>query len=228
MRPFIIMCLLMTACVLSETGTAFAPERACGKKRIARDEHACHCDRECQSGTVCLSEYAFGYPQGSCTHLCETDEECDEGYACSPSGVCRALCTAHSDCSQGRLCFFGETQGPVGLCRPFCDEDADCENGACNFHSGRCYLYGERPRGAGLNGACKEDDDCLSQRCRGGVCITFCDPAFARCPDDGLCVGNLCRNSCAVTVDCAAGQSCLGNEDGMLCSLPREAEELGN
>jgi hypothetical protein len=111
----------------------------------------------------------------------------------------------------------GESEG---LCRTLCDDDSDCENKSCNPYSGECNLYNQWPHGAGLNEPCRGDDDCSSDQCdpAARVCLTACDPAYQRCPDNALCIDGVCRNACRIPRDCAADQSCVHGEAGLYCS----------
>jgi hypothetical protein len=194
----VFLLLLLTSCVVFEADVG-PPERDCGEAGATPDDGRCRCDRDCEpssGGTYCLSEYAYGWPGGSCAHLCEQDVECSEGFICN-GGLCYALCTTTSDCVAGRICQSRHPGRPVPLCLAVCDEDADCDNQRCNVYSGKCLLEGEDVRGGGLNAACESDSECRSGRCEEGVCTTSCDMSSPRCPEGGVCADGWCANASA-------------------------------
>ena len=216
MRSSLIISLFLTSCVIYETDTGL-PERDCGMQGAAEDDGHCHCRSDCKpsaGGTTCLSEYAYGYPGGVCSHLCTEDAECSPGFICYAK-ICTPHCKTTSDCVAGRIC--QAHNRPVPLCVPVCDEDTDCDNKLCNVYSGHCLLDGEDIRGGGLNAPCKEDSECRSKRCEAGICNTSCDMSSPHCPDGGVCVDGWCENACTAPADCAANQSCVSGSTGQFC-----------
>lgn len=221
MRWVALSCLLIAGCLFWDVGGK-PPERKCGERGATPDGYHCSCDRDCShhaDGAFCDAEYESGSPNGECVHRCDQDNECDDGYVCA-FNYCQPLCATRDDCESGRICWFYEELS-AAICEPRCDRHADCDSGSCNLYSGKCNRYGERPRGAGLNAHCRDPEDCRSAVCstRSHRCLSFCDQDYQRCPDEGICLGGVCRNSCGQPDDCSSTQSCLESEHGPYCGI---------
>jgi len=225
MRTKLLGLLLLNGCVLLESPGGL-PEHNCGKPRATADNGRCSCNDDCENvgeEAVCLSEYRFGWAGGMCYHACKDDTECSDGRICQGE-ICYQACATSSDCDPGRMCREGrDKRRPV--CMAVCDENADCDSQACNVYSNLCLLAGEQVTGAGLNAPCTTDDECQSDQCSNGVCVTLCDMSAPKCPEGGVCVSGWCENACTAPENCALNQSCVETDAGKVCSsqTPREA-----
>lgn len=154
------------------------------------------------------------------------------------SAVLGTPCTTGDQCPSG-LCT-GE------WCTRLCKADAPCADGWLCNSDGQCEP-------APMGDSCVSDSDCLSERCREGICTRGCDPTGLPCPDgwqcsnkedqcmpipvsaacsddfdcvEGLCgTDGLCTRPCGDQSPCPAGWSC-GAETG-LCLLDPMGESCG-
>jgi hypothetical protein len=211
-----LLAVLIGACVLAETEDELPP--GCGRRSSVLDGGRCHCTSDCLAaadGGVCLDEVRTGMPGGLCARECATNADCDSGFECD-SGFCSPRCTSGDECEAGRACTPTTTAG-TSTCSYLCDEASDCESGRCNVYSNLCLGDGEVPTGAALNAHCAGGAECQSGLCVLGACMTRCDPATPRCPEDGVCVFGMCMTPCTTTADCSGSATCTALDGDLFC-----------
>lgn len=182
------------------------------------------------------------------TPTCADDGRCKEGCmpvdqdcACAADGQCTAACTNLSkdpdcpkDCGQNGVCAEESCPVPDPDCVPVggvCTSPDVCHDRACvgdAQHPGVTYC--SKP--CQDNGQCPGDMECLNL-----VCLykqkpvkqlgEVCDVANEACAA-GFCTGPLggltrCVNACAVTSDCAQGETCESSADSQrFCRPPSD------
>ena len=187
LRAGALLLALTGACV--SVDNAVKSELAAGKR--------CALDSDCTAPNVCVFD--------RCHAECATSADCPSGERCVEgelpgSGVCQLaqekLCGGGADCPGAQVC------GVDGECRDLCGGDADCLPGQVCTQA-TCADPDELDE----TGALPEDDEHVGE---GQPCVYHSD-----CPDELLCVQELCGPECKGDKDCPEGLSCIEQRCGV-------------
>jgi hypothetical protein len=185
----------VSALLLALTGACVSVDNAI-KSELASGKR-CTLDSDCTSPNVCVFD--------RCHAECATSADCPSGERCLKgdlpgAGVCQlsqeALCGSGADCPGAQVC------GVDGECRDLCGDDADCLAGQVCAQA-TCADPDELDE----TGALPEDEEHVGE---GQPCVYHSD-----CPDELLCVQELCGPECKGDKDCPEGLSCIGLKCGV-------------
>jgi len=216
-----------TACTADSDceATAFCTTTGACKTKLANGD-ACGAARECASNFCVDSVCCNGKCDGQCESCAVEKGTCKPVSGAPPAG--RAKCSG-----EGTTCG-GSCDGVNGgSCAYPAGKECSAKCTAAQQTIGKCDNAGACVDGPteGCNGfacgtdrcktACATNADCAEKfSCKAGIC----EPAGARCSDDGLsvidadgkvvscgitrCKGNKCVESCSATDECAPGYVC--------------------
>lgn len=199
------------------------------------DGRPCLQDAQCAGGR-CLTEAAFGIPNGMCTNASScttgTNAGCNGGICLTGATMnnCWPRCTGTGlsgpgACRAGFICTDPDsnTSNNNNYCSIGCAADAECSGGGsgygCNPWSKRC---GIKDRGLGKYGAaCTSHAQCETNQCLtgptapGGYCAGVCRGDTRNCAPGGHCdfvpsAGDnwgMCFQSCQTTSNCRTSEN---------------------
>lgn len=210
MGPMSTPKLVGTACMTNSgqvcNGTGVCVEcmmnSNCGSGGTCSAQHTCgKCDDNTQNGNEIGIDCGGDCPKKCNGEACSVGSDCKSGF-CTDGVCCDKACDGICEaCDVGKLgtC----THIPKGTREILFNFNGCNGNNACNGNGGCVALNGKNANGE----LCSDDNECLSNRCRAGLCRL---PINNPCSDDVQCGSLRCLNNvctpCSADADCASNQ----------------------
>ena len=213
---------------------------------------ACHTQRDCRDGYVCVgSTHTLGLQiSGSCQprqstdslgarvagRACAADDECKGGQCATvtalgtkfPGNYCTGRCFEDAECGEGGVCIATAASAEAGYCYASCDADSDCDRRGYRClqmaGSGACFPAPESLPDGMAGKPCSDDAACGGGKDTCAKELPFGSfAAYEVVPAPG----GYCTQTCSRDFECGSGAQCIsrGTRGGMCLGTCNERSD---